>query len=35
VIGLGARHIRDSDDPDDAFVVFADPEDNEFCICPL
>ena len=35
VLALGAVHIRDSDDPDDAFVVFADPEGNEFCVCPL
>lgn len=35
VIALGAQHVRDSDDPDDRFVVFADPEGNEFCICPM
>jgi len=35
VVQLGARHLRDSDDPDDAYVVFSDPEGNEFCICPM
>jgi catechol 2,3-dioxygenase-like lactoylglutathione lyase family enzyme len=35
VLALGATRVRDSDDPDDAFVVFTDPEGNEFCICPL
>jgi catechol 2,3-dioxygenase-like lactoylglutathione lyase family enzyme len=34
-IALGATRVRDSDDPSDAFVVFTDPEGNEFCICPL
>lgn len=35
VAALGATRLRDSDDPDDAYVVFADPEGNEFCVCPL
>ena len=35
VLDLGATHVRDSDDPEDAFVVFADPEGNQFCVCPL
>src|SRR4051812_36335578 len=35
VKALGATHIRDSNEPDDQYVVFADPEGNEFCICPL
>jgi predicted enzyme related to lactoylglutathione lyase len=35
VTELGATRLRDSDDPDDAYVVFADPEGNEFCICPI
>ena len=35
VVALGAGKIRDSDDPDDAYVVFADPEGNEFCLCPM
>jgi catechol 2,3-dioxygenase-like lactoylglutathione lyase family enzyme len=35
VMELGATRVRDSDDPDDAYVVFTDPEGNEFCVCPL
>jgi catechol 2,3-dioxygenase-like lactoylglutathione lyase family enzyme len=35
VLALGATHVRNSDDPDDAFVVFTDPEGNEFCVCPI
>jgi catechol 2,3-dioxygenase-like lactoylglutathione lyase family enzyme len=35
VLDLGATHVRDSDDPDDAYVVFADPEGNFFCVCPI
>jgi catechol-2,3-dioxygenase len=34
VIALGATRVRDSDDPDDAFVVLTDPEGNQLCICP-
>lgn len=31
---LGARHIRHvTDDPDGDYVVMADPEGNEFCVC--
>jgi predicted enzyme related to lactoylglutathione lyase len=29
---LGATRLWVSEDPDDAFVVLADPEGNEFCI---
>jgi predicted enzyme related to lactoylglutathione lyase len=29
---LGATRLRRSDDPDDIFIVLADPEGNEFCI---
>ena len=29
---LGARRRWVSEDPEDPFVVLADPEDNEFCI---
>jgi len=32
---LGAVYVRDSDDPNDAYVVFTDPEGNEFCVCPV
>jgi predicted enzyme related to lactoylglutathione lyase len=35
VLSLGATRVRDSDDPDDAYVVFTDPEGNEFCVCPI
>jgi hypothetical protein len=35
IIALGAKHVRDSDDPDDAFVVLADPEGNYLCVCPV
>ena len=35
VLALGARHVRDSDEPDDRYVVFTDPEGNEFCVCPV
>ena len=35
VLDLGATYVRDSDDPEDAFVVFADPEGNQFCVCPI
>jgi hypothetical protein len=35
VRSLGATHLRDSDDPDDVFVVFTDPEGNEFCVCAV
>jgi hypothetical protein len=29
---LGATRLRRSEDPDDIFVVLADPEGNEFCV---
>ncbi|MDQ3391711.1 MAG: hypothetical protein M3508_10325 [Actinomycetota bacterium] len=29
---MGATHLNDSDDPEDPFVVLADPEGNEFCL---
>ena len=32
VATLGARRLWVSEDPDDPFVVLADPEGNEFCI---
>jgi predicted enzyme related to lactoylglutathione lyase len=35
VRGLGASYVRDSTDPDDRYVVFTDPEGNEFCVCPV
>ncbi|HZM84178.1 MAG TPA: VOC family protein [Candidatus Limnocylindrales bacterium] len=33
LIGLGARHVRDNHDPEDDYVVLADPEGNRFCVC--
>ena len=30
---LGATHVRDNRDPDDDYVVLADPEGNQFCVC--
>jgi catechol 2,3-dioxygenase-like lactoylglutathione lyase family enzyme len=33
LVGLGAQHIRDNHDPDDDYVVLADPEGNQFCVC--
>ncbi|MGE5831119.1 MAG: VOC family protein [Micromonosporaceae bacterium] len=35
LIELGARHIRDNHDPDDDYVVLADPEGNQFCVCAV
>jgi catechol 2,3-dioxygenase-like lactoylglutathione lyase family enzyme len=32
---LGATFVRESDEPDDVYVVFADPEGNEFCVCAV
>jgi hypothetical protein len=32
-LSIGARRLWMSEDPDDVFVVLADPEGNEFCIC--
>jgi predicted enzyme related to lactoylglutathione lyase len=29
---LGASRLRRSDDPEDVFIVLADPEGNEFCV---
>jgi hypothetical protein len=30
---LGARRLWRSENPDDPFVVLADPEGDEFCFC--
>ena len=32
LVDLGARHIDVGQDPEDAHVVLADPEGNEFCV---
>lgn len=31
--GLGAAFVRHHDEPGDDYVVMADPEGNEFCVC--
>jgi catechol 2,3-dioxygenase-like lactoylglutathione lyase family enzyme len=33
--GLGARAVRQHREPGDDYVVMADPEGNEFCICAV
>ena len=33
--GLGARYVRHNRDPEDDYVVMADPEGNEFCVCAV
>ncbi|MFF1465633.1 VOC family protein [Streptomyces sp. NPDC058330] len=34
LVRLGARPVRHvTDDPEDDYVVLADPEDNLFCVC--
>jgi hypothetical protein len=33
--GLGASYIRHNRDPEDDYVVMADPERNEFCVCAV
>jgi hypothetical protein len=35
LLALGATHVRDSGDPDDAYIVLADPEGNYLCVCPV
>jgi hypothetical protein len=32
LVALGARHVDIGQTGDEAFVVLADPEDNEFCV---
>ena len=34
LVELGARHIDIGQGPNDDHVVLADPEGNEFCVCP-
>jgi Glyoxalase-like domain len=31
--GLGAKRLWVSEKPEDPFIVLADPEGNEFCVC--
>ena len=33
LVGLGAKIVRHNRVPEDDFVVMADPEGNEFCVC--
>lgn len=33
LLDLGASYIRHNMDPDDDYVVLADPEGNQFCMC--
>jgi hypothetical protein len=33
--GLGATYVRHNADPQDDYVVMADPEGNEFCVCAV
>jgi Glyoxalase-like domain len=33
LVGLGAKIVRHNRNPDDDYVVMADPEGNEFCVC--
>jgi catechol 2,3-dioxygenase-like lactoylglutathione lyase family enzyme len=35
LLGLGARLVRAHHDPADDYVVLADPEGNEFCVCAV
>jgi catechol 2,3-dioxygenase-like lactoylglutathione lyase family enzyme len=35
LIALGASLVRTHHDPDDDYVVLADPEGNEFCVCAV
>jgi hypothetical protein len=32
--GLGARRIDIGQGPDPGWITMADPEGNEFCVCP-
>jgi predicted enzyme related to lactoylglutathione lyase len=33
MVGLGAKIVRHNRNPDNDYVVMADPEGNEFCVC--
>ncbi len=33
LVALGARVLRHNQEPDDDYVVLADPEGNLFCVC--
>jgi hypothetical protein len=32
MVALGATELRRHPDPEDCFIVLADPEGNEFCL---
>src|SRR6266542_3121332 len=35
LLDLGASYVRHNEDPDDDYVVLADPEGNQFCVCAV
>ena len=35
VVGLGATIVRTHHDPEDDYIVLADPEGNAFCVCAV
>jgi predicted enzyme related to lactoylglutathione lyase len=35
LVALGATVVRHHEDPHDDYVVMADPEGNEFCVCAV
>lgn len=35
LLDLGASYLRHNEDPDDDYVVLADPEGNPFCVCAV
>jgi hypothetical protein len=35
LLGLGASYLRHNMDPNDDYVVLADPEGNQFCVCAV
>ena len=35
LLGLGATLVRTNHDPEDDYVVLADPEGNPFCVCAV
>ena len=35
LVELGAKVVRHPQDPEDDYVVMADPEGNEFCVCAV
>jgi catechol 2,3-dioxygenase-like lactoylglutathione lyase family enzyme len=35
LLDLGAGYVRHNEDPEDDYVVLADPEGNQFCVCAV